>query len=155
MSDASVADELEIRNLVAKYADAVLRADAGAWLETWANEGEWELLGECSRGHEALAKRLEVLTSGLEFVMQRMGGGIVRVGKEGARGRWTITEHARTKEGTALFTMGAYQDEYCREDGRWLFARRNFRAFYIGPPDMSGLLMPVPDDLGEGLEGAG
>jgi hypothetical protein len=152
MSDTGVADELEIRNLVARYADAVLRSDPGAWLETWASEGEWELLGESSRGHEALAARLDALTSGLEYVMQFVGAGIVHVEGSGGRGRWPIVEHARTRNGDALFTMGAYRDDYCQEAGAWRFARRRFSLFYMGPPDLSGRLIPVPEDLGLGLE---
>ncbi|MDE0885478.1 MAG: nuclear transport factor 2 family protein [Myxococcota bacterium] len=153
MSDTRVADELEIRNLVATYADAVLRLHKADWLQTWASDGEWSLLGDTSRGHAALVARLEVLTSGLEYVMQCMGGGIIRMGEGKAQGRWTITEHARMKEGSSLFTMGAYRDDYCQEDGAWRFARRRLQVFYMGPPDMSGRVMPVPDDLGDGLEG--
>jgi hypothetical protein len=153
MGDTRVADELEIRNLVARYADAVLRLDSGDWLKTWAQDGEWELLGESSRGREALAARLKSLTAGLEYVMQCMGGGIVNVEGETARGRWTITEYARTRKGDPLFTMGAYRDDYCKEGGAWRFQRRRFSAFYMGPPDMSGTLIPVPEDLAEGLEG--
>ena len=149
MSDTAVADELEIRNLVARYADAVLRLDPASWLETWASEGEWELLGESSRGHDALAARLAALTGGLEYVMQFVGAGIVEVSGSGAWGRWPIVEHARTREGTALFTMGAYSDDYCQENGVWRFARRGFSLFYMGPPDLSGRLMPVPEDLGK------
>jgi hypothetical protein len=152
MNESRVADELEIRNLVARYSDAVLRSDSETWLETWAQEGEWELLGERSRGHEALAARLEALTGGLEYVMQSTGGGIVEIDGKGAHGRWTVTEHARTKAGTGLFTMGAYSDQYCQEQGAWRFARRHFSLFYMGPPDLSGRLMPVSGDLGPGLE---
>ncbi len=152
MSESRIADELEIRNLVARYSDAVLRSDSEAWLETWAEGGEWELLGECSRGREALVARLEALTGGLEFVMQSSGGGIVQVDDAGAWGRWTITEHARTQGGAGLFTMGAYSDEYCQEEGVWRFARRRFSLFYMGPPDLSGRLMPLPENLGPGLE---
>jgi hypothetical protein len=152
MNESRVADELEIRNLVARYSDAVLRLDSETWLETWAQEGEWELLGERSRGHEALAARLEALTGGLEYVMQSTGGGIVEIDGKGARGRWTVTEHARTQAGTGLFTMGAYSDEYCQEQGAWRFARRHFSLFYMGPPDLSGRLTPVSGDLGPGLE---
>ena len=152
MTDTRVADELEIRNLVARYADAVLRLDSSDWLKTWAQEGEWELLGESSKGHDALLARFERLTKGLQYVMQRMGGGIVEVRGETAAGRWTITEHARTRKGVPLFTMAAYSDDYCKEGGRWRFQGRRLSVFYMGPPDMSGDMMPVPDDLGVGLE---
>jgi len=152
MSDARVGDELEIRNLVARYSDAVLRSDPRAWLDTWASEGEWSLLGESSRGHDALAARLASLTGGLEYVMQVAGSGVVQIDDAGARGRWSITEHARTRNGDALFTMGAYTDDYCREGGAWRFSKRHFDLFYMGAPDMSGRLMPVPEDARAGGE---
>jgi hypothetical protein len=154
MFEQQVADELKIRNLVARYSDAVLRSDVREWLGTWAQEGEWQLLGGVSRGHEALRDRLEELTENIEYVMQLTGGGIVHLDGDLARGRWTVTEYARTKAGAALFSMGSYRDDYCQEEGVWRFARRRFSLFYMGPPDLSGRLMPVPEELGTGLEDA-
>ena len=40
-----VADELEIRQLVAAYADAVNRRDQDLWASTWAEECQWTLPG--------------------------------------------------------------------------------------------------------------
>ena len=40
MADRNVADELALRELVTRYADAVCRRDAAAWGDTWAAEGE-------------------------------------------------------------------------------------------------------------------
>ncbi|MDR2858692.1 MAG: nuclear transport factor 2 family protein, partial [Novosphingobium sp.] len=36
-------DRLAIRELLETYADAVTRADAAAWGDTWAEDGEWSM----------------------------------------------------------------------------------------------------------------
>jgi ketosteroid isomerase-like protein len=41
----SVEDELAIRALVARYADAVCRRDPDAWAATWAEDCKWDLGG--------------------------------------------------------------------------------------------------------------
>ena len=40
-----VADELEIRALVARYADAVTDNAGQAWIETWTEDGRWTIGG--------------------------------------------------------------------------------------------------------------
>ncbi len=45
MADRNVADELALRELITRYADAVRRRDAAAWGDTWAAEGEWQIAG--------------------------------------------------------------------------------------------------------------
>ena len=45
MQGVDVASELEIRGLVARYADAVSRRDEDAFGATFATDGEWQLLG--------------------------------------------------------------------------------------------------------------
>ena len=39
------ADELAIRNLLARYGDAVCRRDPAAWIATWATDCTWDLGG--------------------------------------------------------------------------------------------------------------
>ena len=41
----SVQDELAIRALVARYADAACRRDPDAWAATWAEDCRWDLGG--------------------------------------------------------------------------------------------------------------
>ena len=38
-------DDLAIRELVYRYADAVCRRDETAWADTWAQDGLWSLPG--------------------------------------------------------------------------------------------------------------
>ena len=132
-----MADEREVRNLVARYADAIASRDLDAWVATWAEQCEWSVLGTSRSGRAGVLERLEELLGGLDFVVQIASGGIVELEGDRGRGRWTVTEHGRFASGDPLFTLGVYDDQYIREDGRWCFSKRVFHAIYIGPPDMS------------------
>ncbi len=146
MQPDAIGDELEIRNLVARYADAVTRSDHDEWAGTWAPDGEWHVLGQVARGREGVVERLEELLSMLDFVVQLPASGVVRVEGDRATGRWTITEHGKFAGGDGFLTLGSYDDAYTRIDGRWHFASRRFTLLYLGPPDLSG---PLPKDAGQ------
>jgi len=132
-----IADELEIRNLVARYADAVSRRDHERWAATWAKQGSWSLMGMTAQGREDVAALFAKLTSGFAFVVQHVPSGYVEFDGEAASGKWQISEHGQLG-GNPLLTLGLYEDDYVREDGAWLFASRRFQPVYSGPPDLSG-----------------
>ena len=142
-----VGEDRAIRELVARYATTIASGDVEAWSQTWAEDGEWEVLGQTSRGREAVTSRLEELVGGLEFVVQIANGGILEIHGDRATGYWQITEHGRFVSGSPLFTLGVYRDHYVRVEGDWRFARRGFHAIYVGPPDMSAKATPPPIDF--------
>lgn len=133
-----IAAELEIRDLVARYAAAVTTRDAATWAATWADDGEWEVLGRSARGRQDVVALFEKLISGLPFVTQQASDGRIRVDGDRATGAWQITEFAKMPGGGSLLNLGTYDDECVRENGVWRFAVRRFRPLYIGPPDLSG-----------------
>jgi hypothetical protein len=47
-------DELRIGELVARYADAVNRADADQWKGTWAEQAQWHLRTTAVTGRDCL-----------------------------------------------------------------------------------------------------
>ena len=143
MSDSRLADELAIRNLVARYADAATRRDAKAWASLWAEDAEWLLLGNAARGRDEIVALLQSFLARLSFVVQIPGSGSVDVGDGCARGRWTVTEHAKGADGAALRTLGVYEDEYVRVAGEWRFQRRRLHVLYMGPPDLGAEPHPV------------
>ena len=61
MIESDVASELEIRGLVARYADAVSRRDEKAFAATFAIDGEWQLLGKVAEGREKAAANKSVV----------------------------------------------------------------------------------------------
>jgi hypothetical protein len=143
MGASPLADELAIRNLVARYADAVGRRDEADWARTWADDGEWHVLGNAARGREECVALWRRLMGGLDFVVQLPASGFVSVAGDRATGRWWVTEHGKLGGGGFL-SIGVYDDAYRRVGDDWRFAVRRFHGLYAGPPDMSGEPRPLP-----------
>jgi uncharacterized protein (TIGR02246 family) len=139
MSDTRLADEREIRNLVARYCHAIGERDDAAWADTWAEDGEWRVLGACLRGRDAILAHYLKLVAGVRWVVQFAHDGIVRVEGDAASGRWQIHELLQWESGAGGRNIGRYRDRYVRcADGAWRFALREFHAVHLGPPDLSG-----------------
>ncbi|MCG8591309.1 MAG: nuclear transport factor 2 family protein [Proteobacteria bacterium] len=142
----SQADELQIRNLVARYSDAVNRRDADAWGDTWAQDGTWRILGQAPQGRETIVKLWEQLMSGFPFVVQLPSEGVVEISGSEASGRFPLSEFGRGPDGRGVFTLGIYHDRLRRDDDGWRFSERRFQVLYSGPPDLSA----EPAPRGEG-----
>jgi uncharacterized protein (TIGR02246 family) len=138
MSDGRRDDERAIRNLVARYCHAIAGRDDEAWAATWAEDGEWAVLGATPRGREAILAHYRRLVAPLRWAVQLSHDGIVEVQGDTATGRWLIVEIMQLRAGGGGLTVGRYRDRYARAaDGEWRFARREFHALYLGPPDLS------------------
>lgn len=141
------ADENEIRDLVARYADAVSRRDEKAWADTWTEDGEWQVIGRTASGRDEVVALWKTLLGGLSFVVQLANTERITVEGDRGSGRWYVTEYAKSRDGSALLNVGFYRDEYRRVDGAWRFARRRFDALYMGAPDLSGATFPHPEEV--------
>ena len=142
-----VEDELAIRSLVTRYSDAVARRDEADWAATWAADGEWRVLGRSVQGREEVTALWSKLMGGLSFVLQLPNAGLIELDGDRAKGRWYITEHGKLEDGTALLTLGVYHDEYTRGADGWRFRRRRFDVLHMGPPDLTGQIVPFPEDV--------
>ena len=149
MSDSRVADELAIRNLVARYAEAVSSRNREQWAATWTDDAQWNVMGMSSKGRDDTVALWEKLIGGLVFVVQLAGSGQVEFPDgeaDRATGRWQVTEHGKFASGDAIFTVGLYKDECVRVDGEWRFKTRSFHPLYIGPPDLSAQPKAFPEE---------
>ncbi len=146
MSDSTVADELAIRGLVARYCQAIQTSDQAAWADTFAEDGEWTVVGRKATGRdEALALFRELV--GDSWVRQTATDGVIEVQGDEGKGQWLVHEFVKMSGGQVLMNLGIYRDAYVRcADGAWRFASRSFRAVYMGPPDLSGNTLPLPED---------
>ena len=142
--DASLADELALRELVARYADAVNRRDVEAWTATWSRDGVWHLFGRDVEGRDAVVAMWQGAMGMFDFVLQLIHSGTVDVQGDAATGRWYLSEVAHTTKGERLLTVGVYHDRMTREADGWCFAHRRFDVLYQGPPDLSGTVTPFP-----------
>jgi hypothetical protein len=146
MNDSTVADELAIRSLVARYAEAVSAYDEQMWAATWAENGNWQVMGHSPVGVTALVATWHELMGGFEFVVQQANSGYVDIDGDTARGRWQFVEYGKMKNGGAMINIGFYRDECVKVAGEWRFLKRVFAPLYVGPPDLSGAPSPFPKD---------
>jgi len=134
-----VAAELEIRNLVARYANAVATVDGNAWIDTWASDGSWTIGGGTATGHEALLEKWTQLIGFFEKVVQLPQHALLEISGDRGTGSWGVVEVGRGRDdGPRSITLGTYTDVYRREAGGWKFAERTFDFTYSGAPDLSG-----------------
>ena len=143
MEDSTLRDDLEIRRLVATYADSVARGDAKTWGETWAEDGAWELLGSRTEGRAAVVELWQKLMAGFPLIVQIASGGVIDVSGSSACGRWYVTEYGLGGK-SGLLTLGHYRDRYTKGPDGWRFAERCFDMIYSGPPDLSAPHKPLP-----------
>lgn len=135
-------DELAVRALVGRYADAVNLADPEMWGSTWAEQGEWTIMGRDVVGRAAIVEFWSSAMGSFESVIQLLAQGQVGADADGVRGRWAIWEIGRRSGGGTL-TVGCYEDRYVQEAGEWQFASRRFTATYRGEL-AAGEFFPFP-----------
>jgi ketosteroid isomerase-like protein len=142
-SNNGLEDEIALRNLMAKYTDAVNRYDADSWISCWAKEAVWNLMGTPVEGQQAILGLWQQMMSGFEFALMLPNSCHFEVSGDTAIGRWYLHEYTRDKEGNTSTMLSTYLDEYVRTTGKWLYQKREYSFIYNGPADLSGNYTPV------------
>jgi len=137
-------DDLALRDLMARYIDAVNRSDGAAWAATWAEDGKWNLLGNEVSGRENIVGLWQQMMGGFEFALMMPSSCLFDIEGDNATGHWYLQEHTRDKEGNAASVLSRYRDTYSRVDGQWLYQSRDYDIIYYGPADLSGNYTPLP-----------
>ncbi len=132
-----------IRQLCERYADAINRRDAEAWIATWAPDGVWDYGGENSpRGHSELARFWERAMADMTAVVMLVNSGVIeRVDGDTATARWYHTEDVQLGEDKRMMGVTVYEDDLVRIDGQWRFARRTHEMLY-SDDDLHGSFHP-------------
>jgi hypothetical protein len=129
-----VGDELALRNLVARYADAVTRMDSEALRELFTPDGEWIVTGHGEpRGHDEVVAFLDGLLANWNGIVHALLSGTVTLDTTDpfrATGRWYISEFGQMRSGDEVLFAGVYHDEYTRDAGEWRFARRRYNSLF-------------------------
>ncbi len=147
-----VAIDLVVRNLTARYCDAVARNDGELFASLWATDADWVVPGaRKTSGRERIARVFAKLRGDYVLCTQELMSGYVvpRPSLGGsapsAEARWQIREYQWKADAPVSCVLGIYSDHLVIEDGAWRFARRQFDILYRGPVDLTGALTPVSD----------
>jgi ketosteroid isomerase-like protein len=144
-----VADELEIRSVVHRYADAASRRDAAAVASTFTADGQWQSpeLGNY-QGHDALVPFFTAMLQDWNAFIQGLQSGLVvfdAIDSDRATGRWFVQETGQRSEGTNMSVAGVYHDEYLRDAGEWRISHRRYDPLLFRADD-AVTAVPFPAD---------
>ena len=135
--------DADVRNLVGRYCDAVLRADADVFSSCWAEDARWLIPGDGAiEGREAIVAVFERIRPTYRQCLQEvLNGTISHIGGDDATAAWQIRERQWRGDGTVTELVGVYHDTMSRgSDGSLRFTIRDFELVYSGPIDGSGRL---------------
>ena len=143
-------DEIAIRTLVHRYADAASRRDPHSVASTFTIDGDWHApeLGRFT-GREAMVTFFTAMLDGWNVFLQGMLSGVVivdSVDSDRAVGRWFVQETGQRTDGTNMIISGVYHDTYVREAGAWLIAHRRYDAL-LRNVDGVATALPFPSDV--------
>lgn len=119
-------DKEAIRELYASYADASACEDVDAFLDCFADEGEWNTHVFQRQGKAGLREQWEQFWLGFEKVGFLNEIGAIEIDGDKAACRCVAREIIRLKTGGLYKLIGQYHDRIVRENGRWVFARRDY-----------------------------
>lgn len=139
MTDLLVA-ECAIRQLHARYADALWRKDSESFAALFAADAEWKVAGMHLRGRAEIKRSFEQFMVHVDRTLMTFRTPIVDVNDNGVTSRTYVTEDNRFADGRTASTIGIYYERFTEEGGCWRFKWRHWNLYYIGPPDLSAPL---------------
>lgn len=138
--------ETAVRQLHARYVDAVWRKDPVSFGACFARDAEWRLSGVVIRGRDEIAAFMAAAFTRYRRILLTFRTPIVEVAGPGRlNARTYVSEQSVLADGTAYGPIGTYYERFIEEEGRWCFNWRLFLTDYIGPPDLSGSFFDNPD----------
>lgn len=144
MTDFS-ATEAAIRELHARYADAVWRKDYESFGDCFTEDAEWRIAGMVLKGRDEITRNLKRLMPDFKRVLMTFRTPILEVGNGTATGRTYITEQSAFLNGRPGTTIGIYYERFIYQGDRWRCSWRLFQLHYMGPADLTGEFFDNPE----------
>jgi len=143
----AVEDELSIRNLVARYTDAVNQRDLAAFRQLWTDDAVWEIgppLQSRANGIDEIVALLSRLLQAQQYFMQMTHSGVIEIKGDRATARFVERERGRG-ESSYYDSLAVYEDVLVRGADGWRFAERFYRYRFLDQSPFGGEAFPVPD----------
>lgn len=140
-----IEDELAIRNLVARFTDAVNERDPSAFRRLWADDATWEIgapLAASAQGVDAIVDMLSRLLAVKPMFIQLTHSGVIAfTGDDTATARFTERERGKGSD-DYYENLAVYHDEFVRLDDGWRFKRRYYQYRYLDTSAFAGAALP-------------
>lgn len=134
-----------VRQLLARFDDAVWRKDSEAFASLFTEDGEWKIAGFHFKGRADLRAGFEKLLGLCKRVRIIQGLPLLEIGDGAASGRVSVTELTQMMDGSSAMALGTYYDWFVEAGDRWLFQKRHWGFHYRGPFDVSAPFTDYPD----------
>lgn len=138
--------EVAIRQLHARYGDAVWRKDFDTLLTLYTNDCQWRFGGKIFNGPEEIVGNLRRVLPLFRRVLLTFRTPILSLEKDGtACSRTYMTEQVAFMDGRTGTSIGTYWDRFKLDGGEWKFTWRLWQAHYFGNADLSGSFYEQPE----------
>jgi SnoaL-like domain len=136
MNAGQLEDRLAIRELIETFAVGAMRIDADIWGSTWAEEGSWKLpsMAEPTMGKRNVVAAFKEKMGYVRIMSMISFPTDLVIDGDRARGKAYCQELIFPKAGGQRFTVGCFDDEYVKRDGRWYFVSRVYEVLGADPP---------------------
>jgi hypothetical protein len=135
-----VAAEAGVRQMHARYANAVWRRDYATFGDCWTEDAEWRIAGLLHRGRADITAFIERALNDVDWVIMEFGAPILDVGDRTA----TARVHAR-EENALMKGFGIYYERLVETGGIWRRAWAMFELHYIERAGEPGRRLEHPD----------
>lgn len=144
MTDFSTA-EAAVRQLHARYCDAVWRKDQDSFSDCFAEDAEWRIAGNVFKGRITIKTAFAEIMTRFDRVFMTLQTPVLEIGDGRASGRTYSTERTRSIIGEPGLALGTYYEHFIDQGDRWRFSWRLFHLHYAGPHDLSGAFFENSD----------
>ena len=146
------ADEAAVRQVLARFADALNRRDMAAFGRLWWPEAVWELTAPVNQtltGAGPILTQATEMLGGFELLIVMAHEPTIEVQGDTATARWLMHEVHRTPAGQGEATYALYADELARRQGEWRFLRRTYATLFSQQVPLNGPAYPLPPSLAQ------
>lgn len=151
-----IADELEIRQLVAQFANACNPPNRELFAKLWVanttssttdKKAEWSLsepFTTSASGVDDIVALFDRLLAPWDFFVQLVHSGVVTVAENhaNATGRFIMREVAKGPNETYYNNFAIYEDHYQKVHGKWLFSQRHYNYMFLDSGSFGGSVCP-------------